>query len=726
MTCSYLDRQDAPSRLPTEFMEEQSTLVDFAYCRPSLQRKLNTKFGVLVTAGVMSIGFNATAAASLLDPDTGIDWTPTAAGLTAVCRSSIDAANARIKVIEQSQPTSFGSGLGAIEAASADLNDATISAATLAQLATSKEVRDASNKCDEDLAAFGVQLSADPAVYKIAKASVPLARTQPEKQLVKLYLESGRRVGAGLSKARRDEVTHRFDQLNHLTLGFQQELSEESSTIHITPFEAESLPPEFQKTLKSDAAGFVVPVDESTLEQVMGNEESREARHRYYDAYLSRGGPSNVKRLADAVRLRDEIAHLLGFKSWAAYQLDAKMAKTPERALALLRRVDEASLPKARAEIAVLAAMKANGGDASPFRAWDYGYFEKLLERKRYAVDTEAIRPFFPVTKVVPAVFAIYEKLLSVKFEEIQPAMAWAPDVTEYDIVDVRTGAPIAWFYLDLYPREGKYTHFATFPLRAGRVLPDGRYQKPVGAVVGNWPVAAAGRPSLLSHDDVITFFHEFGHLMHHCLTLAPFESEAGTNVRSDFVEAPSQMLENWMWQPSILKEVSSNVSTGEPLPDDMIQKMIAVKHVSDGVRWARQAFFGTYDLALHSNGPHVDPTQLFFYYESRMTVFAGDPGTVPEASFGHLMSGYDAGYYGYLWSLVFAQDMFTDFENEGLESPVIGARYRHDILEKGATEEPDVLLREFMGRPMKIDAFYDYLGIDPAKVKGVPRTVAP
>ena len=685
------------------------------------------RLGVLFIVSSAAIALNGTAFASSLGPDTGIDWTPTAAGLADVCQSSIDSGMARIKAIEaQPKPSTFDAGLGAIEAASADVSDATISAGNLAQLAPTKEVRDASNTCDEKLAAFGVQLSADPVIYSIAKAAARLAKTQAERQLVKLYLESGRRAGAALSKAQRDEVTKRFDELSVLTLAFQKELGEESLTIHVTPAEAESLPSEFQKTLKKDDSGFVVPVNESTGDQFMSNEASEDARHRFYVAYDSRGGAPNVKRLADAVRVRDEIAHLLGFKSWAAYQLDAKMAKTPAAALTLLRQVDEASLPKATAEIAVLAAMKASAGDASPFTAWDYGYYERQLERTRYAVDTEAIRPYFPVTKVVPAVFAIYEKLLSVKFEEIQPAMAWAPGVTEYDIVDDKTGKAIAWFYLDLYPREGKYTHFATFPLRSGRLLPDGSYQKPVGAVVGNWPLAAPGRPSLLSHDDVITFFHEFGHLMHDTLTLAPFETEAGTNVRGDFVEAPSQMLENWMWQPPILKEVSSNIATGEPLPDDLIQKMIALKHVSDGVRWSGQAFYGAYDMALHSSGPHVDPTGLYFEYKARMTVFPAEPGTVPEASFGHLMGGYDAGYYGYLWSLVFAQDMFTEFQKEGLESPVIGARYRRDILEKGAVEEPDVLLKEFMGRPIKIDAFYDYLGIDPAKVKGGSKTVSP
>ncbi len=684
------------------------------------------RLSLLALAVCAGFGTTAIARAAALPADTGIDWTVSADQLTGLCQSSIDKATARIKDIEaQKKPATLAAGLGAIERATADLSDETVAASNLAQLSTSKEVRDASNACSEKLAAFNVQIAADPAIYALAKQAVPLAKTQPEKQLAKLYLEAGRRTGAGLDKEKREEVTKLFDQLNNLALAFTKELGEEQVTIHISPDEAASLSAEFQKTLKKDDTGYIVPVDESTAVQFMGNEASGDARQRFAVAFQKKGGEANVKRLTDAVALRDQIAHRLGFPSWAAYQLDAKMAKTPARALALLNQVDQASLPKAKAEVANLAQIKAASGDSSPFASWDYPYYEKQVEKTKYAVDEDAVRQYFPVTKVVPALFAIYEKLLSVKFEEIQPAMAWAPGVTEYDIVDVKTGKPLAWFFLDLYPREGKYSHFATFPLKQGRLLPDGSYQKPVGAVVGNWPTPAPGRPSLLSHDDVITFFHEFGHLMHDTLTQAPFESEAGTNVRGDFVEGPSQMLENWMWQPAILKEVSSNVDTGQPLPDDLIAKMIALLHVSDGMRWSGQAFYGSYDMKLHSSGAKVDPTQLWFDLKAQMTPFPAIPGTLPEASFGHLMGGYDAGYYGYLWSLVFAQDMFTEFKSEGLESPVIGARYRADILEKGATEEPDVLLREFLGRPVSVDAFYDYVGIDPKSVKAGSKKAA-
>jgi Zn-dependent oligopeptidase len=248
--------------------------------------------------------------------------------------------------------------------------------------------------------------------------------------------------------------------------------------------------------------------------------------------------------------------------------------------------------------------------------------------------------------------------------------------------------------------------------LRSGRVLPDGAYRMPISSIIGNWPVGAPGKPALLSHDDVVTFFHEFGHLMHSTLSTARYETYYGTAVREDFVEAPSQMLENWMWQPSILKQVSSNVTTGEPLPDDLIERMVQLKHVSaeNGAYWTSQAFFASYDMTINSSGPIVDVSRVYVDLKKKMTTMPAVPGTIPVASFEHLVGGYDAGYYGYLWSLVYAQDMFTAFQNGGLENPAIGARYRTYILAPGGSIEPDQLLRDFLGREPSNDAFYKEL----------------
>jgi thimet oligopeptidase len=286
--------------------------------------------------------------------------------------------------------------------------------------------------------------------------------------------------------------------------------------------------------------------------------------------------------------------------------------------------------------------------------------------------------------------------------------------VLEYRVTDTKTGSLIGTTYFDLYPRPGKYGHFANFPMVPVRVV-NGAYRAPVVAILGNWPQAAAGQPALLSHDDVITFFHEFGHNLAALLATAPYETLSGGFVR-DFVEAPSQMLENFMWQPSILKKVSANYKTGEPLPDDLINAMIRARYVDESYYTTRQIMLATVDMRYHTSGPAVDTTAVWKQVADDVSPMPMLSGTHPQAAFGHLMGGYDAGYYGYLWSKVYAQDMFTAFEKGGLENPAIGMRYRKDILEPARTIDPDREVQAFLGRPMNPDAFYKEFetGTDP------------
>ncbi|MBV8172884.1 MAG: Zn-dependent oligopeptidase [Candidatus Eremiobacteraeota bacterium] len=654
------------------------------------------------------------AGGSLLPADTGVNWNLTPDQIKSTCDAALRTARDSIKQIEAIPvaQAGFNTGIKAVENTMATFNDTLVAQSVLSQISLDKAVRDASTACNEQESQFGVELASDPFIYAMAQLGAATATNANDRKLAELYMESGRRSGAGLDPTTRAQTTKLFNELNDLEIAFARQLGEDTTSVTISKSEAASLPPSFVKALKAEGDGFRVPVNESTYSQFLQNERSSAARQRYYIAYFNRGGEANVKRLQQAVAVRAQLAHLLGYPTWAAYQLDAKMAKTPQRVDSFLAQVDGKLLPRAVSEINVLKALKKSSGDASPWQPWDYGYYENLLIKTKYAVNDEVVRQYFPVTKVLPAVMGIYQKLLGVTFHPIVPADTWAPGVLEYSISDNASGKPIGWFFLDLYPRPGKFQHFANFPLRAGRVLPDGTWQMPISSIIGNWPVGAPGKPALLSHDDVVTFFHEFGHLMHSTLSIAPYETYYGTAVRGDFVEAPSQMLENWMWQPSILKEVSSNVDTGKPLPDDLITKMIALKHVDDGVQWTGQAFYAAYDMKIHSSGPDINVQTTWFDLKKKMTPTPAVAGTIPEAGFGHLMGGYDAGYYGYLWSRVYAQDMFTVFQKGGLENPVVGARYRQDILQPGGSLEPDQLLRNFLGREVNYDAFYRDIGI--------------
>jgi thimet oligopeptidase len=355
-----------------------------------------------------------------------------------------------------------------------------------------------------------------------------------------------------------------------------------------------------------------------------------------------------------------------------------------------------------------LTALKASDtqNPAAVLNPWDFAYYDNMLHKTQYAVDQNQIRQYFPVQHTIDAVLDIYHRLLGVDFKPIVPANAWNPDVIAYAVSDSATGRFIGTTYFDLYPRLHKYGHFANFPIMPVRQLPDGTYRPPFAAVVGNWTRGAAGQPGLLSHDEVVTFFHEFGHNMAALLATAPYETLSSGFVR-DFVEAPSQMLENFVWQPSVLKQISSNWQTGQPLPDDLIASLIKSRYVDDAYATTRQIMYAQIDMAYHTSGPHVDTTAVWDRLASQLTPMPAVPETHPQASFGHLMGGYDAGYYGYLWSKVYAQDMFTAFLNGGLENPVVGMRYRHDILQPARTYDPDVEVRHFLGRPMNPNAFY-------------------
>ena len=283
----------------------------------------------------------------------------------------------------------------------------------------------------------------------------------------------------------------------------------------------------------------------------------------------------------------------------------------------------------------------------------------------------------------------------------------WHPDVQSFDVYEAAGAEPFARFHMDLFPRPNKYGHAAAFTLRRGRRLPDDTYQRPVSAIVANFTKPAADQPSLLRHSEVVTLWHEFGHILHQTLTRAERSRFSGTATERDFVEAPSQMLEHWCWEPAILQRFARHYETSEPIPADLVERLIAAKNLDSGVIFLRQMYFATLDFAYHSPGFGGDSTAVAAALHP-ITGFPFPPGTHFQSGFGHLF-GYDAGYYGYLWSHVFGDDMYTRFEAE----PGTGAHYRHTILERGGSIDGDQLVRDFLGREPNSDAFLRGLGLD-------------
>jgi Zn-dependent oligopeptidase len=277
---------------------------------------------------------------------------------------------------------------------------------------------------------------------------------------------------------------------------------------------------------------------------------------------------------------------------------------------------------------------------------------------------------------------------------------------------------------MDLYPREGKYKHAAAFTLLQGRELPDGSYQKPASAIVANFDKPTPERPSLIPHSDVETLFHEFGHIMHQTLTRAKYQRFSGSSVARDFVESPSQMFQNWVWKEEVLDRVSGYYQDRtKKLPKELIAKLLAAKNADSGLVYLRQNFFATYDMSLHTAPEVADTTALYGKLMKEVSLIPMSAGTVPEASFTHLM-GYDAGYYGYLWSEVYALDGFSRFVKEGLLSEKVGREYRREVLEKGGSREEGVSLRAFLGREPSDEAFLKNIGLGPKATQTSKRSL--
>jgi thimet oligopeptidase len=641
-----------------------------------------------------------------------IDWNLTPEQISASCKAEIERADKRITALTLARSArTFDTVVLPLETILADLNDDTAAQQFLTNVSIDKSVRDASLACNSAQAAFLSEVTARPALYAALKAAQASGTASGDAQtkLTDLWLTASMRAGAGLATPQRTEFVKLSAQLSDLENQFNANLGNDTSTIVISPAQLAGLPAAFVATFKLSGAAYIVPVNESTVTPFMQNASDEAARKAFYVAYANRGGSANIALLEQAIGIRARLAHLFGYANWAAYVLADKMAQTPRRVTSFLTNIDTAILPKARSERAELAALKGGG----EFANWDTAYYQAKLRKQKYSVDENAIKQYFPVGHTVDAVLGVYSRLLDVTFKPIAAPNIYNREVLGYEVHDGTDGVVLGNFYLDLYPRPGKYDHFANFPIIARRVLPDGTVRAPISVIVGNWSRPAPGQPALLSHDEVQTFFHEFGHNMAAMLADEPYATLT-SGFRADFIEAPSQMLENWVWDPAILKQISANVSSGAPLPDSLIDKLIAARYVDYALSTTQQILYATVDMKYHTAPPPVDTTAVWKSTVAEVTPNVFIDGTHPQAAFGHLMGGYDAGYYGYLWSKVYAQDMFSAFKAEGLENPEIGRRYRADILAPARMYEPDAEIAAFLGRPMNPTAFYTELGIAP------------
>jgi Zn-dependent oligopeptidase len=660
------------------------------------------------------------AASATFTPYEALKFDATPAELLQDCTNAEKRAQSALAGIASLPPTArtFENTPWALDRALYDLSDQTASDTFLEQVAVSSSVRDAGNQCDVMLSQFGVDVYSREDLYKAIKEYA--AKNEPLKgedaRLLEKTLLDFRRSGLELPPATRAQVSEIRKTLAKLEADFGKNINESKDYALFTRAELDGAPESFVAKLDMEGDKYKVGVDYPTYFPFMENVRDPQSRRVLEGKFNNRAARLNLPIFQEALKLRLKAANLLGYETHADYATEENMAKNPKTINAFLERLRGKLKPLGQEELEVLLAFKrAMEGRSSDgiFHAWDWRYYDNLLNKTKYDVDQEKVREYFPADLVVEQMLNVYQKLLGVRFRQIPDGVSWHPDVKLFEITDASGGAPIGYFYMDLFPREGKYGHAAAFNMVTARAMPDGTYQKPVSAIVANFDKPSADRPSLLNHDEVETIFHEFGHIMHQTLTKAKYGRFSGSNVARDFVEAPSQMLENFVWDPVVLASLSGHYKDrSKKLPKDLLDKMLAARNADVGLINLRQLLFGMVDMAYHGHYPPSDTTKLYGKVSKDVSLIPMSEGTHPEASFGHLMGGYDAGYYGYLWSKVYAQDMFSVFKADGVVSPAVGRRYRTEILEKGSSRDEMDSLKAFLGREPSEEPFLESIGL--------------
>ena len=593
----------------------------------------------------------------------------------------------------------------------------------LSQVSADEELRAVAHKQEERLSVFaagiGFREDIDRALKAYASRAELEALPDDARRLLEFALRDYRRNGLDLDKRTRDELQSLQERLVGLGIGFRKNIDDYEDFIEISRAELDGLPEGYIERLRTfevdGAVRYRVGLDYPELHPFLDSAHDGELRRELFHRNHNKAADTNIEILEEALGVRASMAKLLGIESWAAYALEIKMAKQADAVLEFLVDLEERLQPKLLADLARLSEeQERRTGVKGPINIADWRYYTNQVVQEQYRVDPFEVAAYFPLDAVLDGMFRIYEELVGVRFVRRPDVVesAWHEDAQPFDIVDPQNGEAQARFYMDLYPRPGKFGHAAAFTLRGGRKgrsLNGDGYQQPISAIVANFTKPTESSPSLLRHSEVVTLFHEFGHILHQTLTTSRFTRFSGTRVERDFVEAPSQMLEHWCWQPDMLRSFSRHHETGDPLPTSLIDRMIEAKHTSSAIATLRQVYFSRLDLAYHSeSGRSTDEIARELH---PITGFPFPEDTHFQAGFGHLF-GYDAGYYGYLWSRVFGDDMFTRFEAPGASVSSVGAEYRRHILEPGGTADADALIQRFLGREPNADAFLRELGL--------------
>ena len=584
------------------------------------------------------------------------------------------------------------------------------SAGLFSEVHPDAKIRDVARNCERDVQQFVSQLSLNRDLYD-AFAKLDTGKLDAEaKRLVEHTIRDFKRAGVDRDEATRKRIEEIDKEETTLGQTFRKNVSEDVRFIEVdSADDLKGMPEDFIKAHKPGTNGKIkITTDYPDYNPFIAYAERNDLRKDLYIQFKQRGSGKNEEILKKILTLRAEKSKLLGYPNWAAYVTEDKMIKSEKKAADFIERVVAIARKRGDADYQELLERKRKlEPKAELVEDYEKVYFENKVKSENYSFDPQSVRPYFPYTQVENGLLDITSKIYDITYKKVEDAEVWHQDVKVFDVM--RKDQKLGRIYLDMHPRDGKYKHAAQFPYREGV---EGK-QLPEGVLVCNFPnPRTSDGPALMEHGDVVTMFHEFGHLMHHTLGgHRHWIDQSGVATEWDFVEAPSQMFEEWAWEHQTLSRFAKHHETGAVIPKELVDRMRRADKFGLGIQTLQQMFYASISLRFHQIPPQkLEMMDVMKELQAKYTPFPYVEGTRFYASFGHL-NGYSAIYYTYMWSLVIAKDLLTPFKQHGLMNSEWTHRYRDRILAPGGTKDAADLVSDFLGRKYDFKAFEDYLG---------------
>jgi Zn-dependent oligopeptidase len=638
----------------------------------------------------------------------------TAEHLTEYGNMTLEQSQAQLEAIKAVSDPTFDSVVVPFDDLSGELSKAMRNSWMLYWVSPDQATREAGIAIYQELEAWSLGLYSDKTLYEQLRAVADTGGLPAiEEKLLADLLVAMEQTGVDLSPEDQERFKALNQEITDLTSQYSTNMNTHGLVLELDAEGANGIPETLTSRYATDEGTYAIPVISANRGPVVNNASSEETRKAFTMMYANRAADENLEILDQLVAKRHELAQLMGFDSYADYTLKVKMAETPENVWDFLEGLAEATSGKAVKDLDRLKSFRSRQvgtSAADPFNPWDLGYFHNELLKTEYGVDPEEVRKYLPLDRVLVGMMEIYEQLLGLEFRPVANPSVWHESVELYEVYE--DGRLTGRFYLDLFPRDNKESHFYGVPLTPGNQHPDG-YEIPVAMLLGNFTPASDELPSLVSHAELNTLFHEFGHIAASTAFSGKYAMQNGS--LPDFGEAMSQIFENWIWDYDILKTFATHYETGEVLPEETFQNMLAAKNLVSGIGAQNGVRSSMYDMELYNRYDPDNPTptdDIWRQLADRFVYSSYIEGTHPQAAWIHINT-HPTYYYGYLWSRVYAQDMFTRFEENGLLDTETGERYRRLVLANGTQRPILEAVEEFLGRAPNNDAYIRSLGLE-------------